>query len=294
MAGTRRSTRQTTTTAPTYNDDSSSSSEKAKSTRNTKKATRQKRTREEYVDEDAEEKTSVPCTLAKDVIKDSHYTSLPPAKRSAKSKSATEPKPKPPSKAIAAPAATSNDSNRDANGNQEVFWLLKAEPLPRYENGVNVAFSIDDLAACTEPEPWGGVRNPQARNNMQAMRKGDLGFFYHSNAKPSGVVGILRVVEEAKVDETAFDKKDPYYDPKSDREKPKWFCVGVEFVKKFDDVVDLKTIKDNAAAGGKLKDMQLITNGRLSVCRVRKEEWECILDMAEGKRKADTNAAISS
>ena len=129
---------------------------------------------------------------------------------------------------------------------------------------------------------------------MQAMRKGDLGFFYHSNAKPSGVVGILRVVEEAKVDETAFDKKDPYYDPKSDREKPKWFCVGVEFVKKFDDVVDLKTIKDNAAAGGKLKDMQLITNGRLSVCRVRKEEWECILDMAEGKRKADTNAAISS
>ena len=220
--------------------------------------------------------------------------SLPPAKRSANSKSATETKPKPPSKTTARPAATTNDSNRDADGDQEVFWLLKAEPLPRYENGVNVAFSIDDLAACTEPEPWGGVRNPQARNNMQAMREGDLGFFYHSNAKPSGVVGILRVVEEAKVDETAFDKKDPYYDPKSDREKPKWFCVGVEFVKKFDDVVDLKTIKDNAAVGGKLKDMQLITNGRLSVCRVRKEEWDCILDMAEGKGKADTNSETSS
>lgn len=119
---------------------------------------------------------------------------------------------------------------------------------------------------------------------MQAMRKGDLGFFYHSNAKPSGVVGILRVVEEAKVDETAFDKKDPYYDPKSDRAKPKWFCVGVEFVEKFDDVVDLKSIKDNAAAGGKLKDMQLITNGRLSVCRVRKEEWEFIIEMAKSKQ----------
>ncbi|KAF2993523.1 hypothetical protein E8E13_001873 [Curvularia kusanoi] len=257
---------------PKYNDDSSSSSEKVKSTRKTTKSTRQKRAREEDADEDVEEK------------------SLPPAKRSAKSNPETKPaetKLKTAPKSAPPPATASNDSNRDADGKQEVFWLLKAEPLPRYENGVNVAFSIDDLANCTEPEPWGGVRNPQARNNMQAMRKGDLGFFYHSNAKPSGVVGILRVVEEAKVDETAFDKKDPYYDPKSDRAKPKWFCVGVEFVKKFDEVVDLKSIKDNAAAGGKLKDMQLITNGRLSVCRVRKEEWDHIMDMAEGNEKAD-------
>lgn len=192
------------------------------------------------------------------------------------------------------PATPSNDSNRDTAGNQEVYWLLKAEPLPRYENGINVAFSIDDLAACTEPEPWGGVRNPQARNNMQAMRKGDLGFFYHSNAKPSGVVGILRVVEEAKVDETAFDKKDPYHDPKSDRSKPKWYCVSVEFVKKFDDVVDLKSIKDNAAAGGELKDMQLITNGRLSVCRVRKAEWEHILSMAGSKFDPEASADTAS
>lgn len=171
---------------------------------------------------------------------------------------------------------------------------MKAEPLPRFENGVNVAFSIDDLAACTKPEPWGGVRNPQARNNMQAMRKGDLGFFYHSNAKPSAVVGVLKIVEEAKVDETAFDSKDPYYDAKSDRAKPKWYCVGVEFVRKFDDVVDLKSIKDNAAAGGKLKDMQLITNSRLSVCRVRKEEWECIIDMSESRSKTEGDAKTES
>lgn len=223
------------------------------------------------------------------------HSDQPPAKKNSRakpeSKSATiDPKP---SKTVP-PATPSNDSNRDADGNQEVFWLMKAEPLPRFENGVNVAFSIDDLAACTKPEPWGGVRNPQARNNMQAMRKGDLGFFYHSNAKPSGVVGILRVVEEAKVDETAFDSKDPYYDPKSDREKPKWYCVGVEFVKKFEHVVDLKSIKDDAAAGGKLKDMQLITNGRLSVCRVRKEEWECIQNMAEGKSSGETQLEKTS
>lgn len=117
------------------------------------------------------------------------------------------------------------------------------------------------------------------------MRKGDLGFFYHSNAKPSGVVGILRVVEEAKVDETAFDPKDPYYDPKSDKAKPKWYCVGVEFVEKFENVVDLHTIKRHAEKGGELEGMQLVTNSRLSVCRVSRKEWEFILGLAE--RKAD-------
>jgi len=179
-------------------------------------------------------------------------------------------------------------TNRDANGAQETFWLLKAEPLPRYEKGVNVAFSIDDLAACTRPEPWTGVRNPQARNNMQAMRHGDLGFFYHSNAKPSGIVGILRVVEEARVDETAFDPQDPYYDAKSNREKPKWYCVGVEFVRKFDKVVDLATIKAHAAKGGSLEGMQLLTNGRLSVSRVRMDEWEYVLDLAKRQESAGT------
>jgi len=224
------------------------------------------------------------------------YSDQPPAKKNTKRK--PEPKSAPaepkPSKAPIPPATPSNDSNRDAEGNQEVFWLMKAEPLPRFENGVNVAFSIDDLAACTEPEPWGGVRNPQARNNMQAMRKGDLGFFYHSNAKPSGVVGILKVVEEAKVDETAFDGKDPYYDSKSDRARPKWYCVDVGFVRKFDNVVDLKSIKDDAASGGKLKDMQLITNGRLSVCRVRKAEWDCIIGMSETKAETEVDAETTS
>lgn len=181
-----------------------------------------------------------------------------------------------------------SESNRDAEGNQEIYWLLKAEPLPRYENGVNVAFSIDDLEKCKEPEPWGGVRNPQARNNMQAMRKGDLGFFYHSNAKPSGVAGILRVVKEAEIDETAFDPKDPYYDAKSDREKPKWYCVSVEFVKKFDDVVDLHKIKSFATKGGDLEQMQLVTNSRLSVSRVRKAEWDFIVGLAEGKDSQDS------
>jgi len=228
--------------------------------------------------------------------------SAPPPKKAAKSKSkASKPAAKSDTKATdtkasdAQPSAPSSlepssETNRDASGAQEIYWLLKAEPLPRYENGVNVAFSIDDLAACTEPEPWGGVRNPQACKNMRAMRKGDLGFFYHSNAKPSGVAGILRVVEEAKVDETAFDEKDAYFDKKSVREKPRWFCVGVEFVKKFGEVVDLATLKKHAENGGKLRDMQLVKQSRLSVNRVRREEWEYVLELAGEKGDGDGTA----
>ncbi|KAF1968472.1 alpha/beta-hydrolase [Bimuria novae-zelandiae CBS 107.79] len=281
MAGTRRSTRQSATTAPKYAEPDSSVSEGEAPKRTAKKATRRKRARDDDENEN--------------VVKDSS----PPPKKAARSKSkSTKPAPEPTTQTpsdtdiAAAPRALSSlepssPSNRDASGAQEIYWLLKAEPLPRYENGVNVAFSISDLAACTRPEPWTGVRNPLACKNMRAMRAGDLGFFYHSNAKPSGVAGILRVVEEAKVDETAFDEKAPYYDKKSDREKPRWWCVGVEFVKEFAEVVDLAKIKKEAERGGRLEGMQLVTNSRLSVSRVRREEWECILEMAGDKGESE-------
>ncbi|KAF2015244.1 DUF55-domain-containing protein [Aaosphaeria arxii CBS 175.79] len=250
---------------------------KEKSTTTTAKATRTKRVRDEEETPPSGNVTNDSSTSVQS-SKDPTATGPSASKRAKGSKAAT-----------AASGTANLQSNRDENGNQEVFWLLKAEPLPRYENGVNVAFSIDDLKNCTEPEPWSGVRNPQARNNMQAMRKNDLGFFYHSNAKPSGVVGILRVVEEAKVDESAFDPKDPYYDAKSNRDNPKWYCVGVEFVKKFDDVVDLHKIKSHATSGGALEKMQLVTNSRLSVSRVSKTEWDFIMDMAEGKGDKETS-----
>jgi predicted RNA-binding protein with PUA-like domain len=284
MAVTRRSTRQTAPKAPKYNVGSSSSEAEAPKRKPTK-PTRQKRARDDD-DEDTKSNASV---------KPQHRNFHP---RLISIPSSSPPLKKPARASNPAPAAPSSATNRDANGQQEVFWLLKAEPLPRYENGVNVAFSIDDLRACTAPEPWSGVRNPQARNNMQAMRAGDLGFFYHSNAKPSGVVGVLRIVEEAKVDETAFDAADPYYDAKSRREEPKWFCVGVEFVRKFEEVVDLKTIKGFAGEGGELRELQLVTNSRLSICRVRRDEWEFILGLAgekeagegEGKDASDETA----
>lgn len=77
---------------------------------------------------------------------------------------------------------------------------MKAEPNTRLENGIDVKFSIDDLQACTAPEPWEGVRNYVARNNMIAMKKGELAFFYHSNCKVPGIAGVMGVVEESCVD----------------------------------------------------------------------------------------------
>lgn len=128
---------------------------------------------------------------------------------------------------------------------------------------------------------------------MLLMRAGDLAFFYHSNAKPSGIVGICRVVNEAHIDETAFDEKDPYYDPKCKsygREGAKWKCVDVEFVREFKSVVSLGEIKEAAGKGGPLEGMELVKLGRLSVCKVKMEEWDFVMklvDEREGKQKED-------
>ncbi|RMZ86899.1 hypothetical protein DV736_g5876, partial [Chaetothyriales sp. CBS 134916] len=157
------------------------------------------------------------------------------------------------------------------------YWLMKAEPESRIEKGVDVKFSIDDLKAKTEPEGWDGVRNPVARNNMRAMRAGDLAFFYHSNCSNPGIVGVMRIVKEHEVDESAFDPAHPYYDPKSTREKPKWELVKVEFVKKFDAMMNLKELKSFAGPGGALENMQTLKQSRLSVSSVQPKEWRFIL-----------------
>ena len=160
------------------------------------------------------------------------------------------------------------------------YWLMKAEPEPRLVNGHDVSFSIDDLASASLPEPWDGVRNPVARNHMRAMRKGDLAFFYHSNCAVPGVVGIMKIVQEHAVDESAFEKGHPYYDEKSDRNKPKWECVHVEFMKKFENMVTLKTLRTQAEGNGPLKNMATLRQSRLSVSPVSRTEWLAVLEMA--------------
>ena len=150
------------------------------------------------------------------------------------------------------------------------YWLAKSEPD---------VFSIDDMKRAKRTF-WNGVRNYAARNHLRSMKVGDLVLFYHSNADPSGVVGVVKVVKEATPDPTQFDKKagdEMGYDPKSTKEDPKWFGVDVEFVEKWDEPVSLAQIK----AEPKLKDMKLVRVSRLSVSPVTAPEWKTIQALAK-------------
>ena len=152
------------------------------------------------------------------------------------------------------------------------YWLMKSEPS---------AFSIDDLAASPGQRTcWDGVRNYQARNYMRAMQVGDQVLFYHSNADPPAVVGIAEVVRTAYPDDTAFQKADKHYDPKSDPSKPVWDMVDIKFVKKFPRPLGLDLLKKQAP----LKHMELLRKGsRLSVQPVKPDEWKVILKLADDR-----------
>jgi predicted RNA-binding protein with PUA-like domain len=105
---------------------------------------------------------------------------------------------------------------------------------------------------------------------MRTMKVGDEVLYYHSNAKPPGVVGIARVCKEAYPDHFAFDPKSKYFDAKSDSENPRWFMVDVEFVSKADEPLGLAEVKADPA----LEDMELVRYGRLSVQSVKKVEFD--------------------
>ncbi|MEI7796658.1 MAG: EVE domain-containing protein [Methylococcaceae bacterium] len=148
------------------------------------------------------------------------------------------------------------------------FWLMKSEP--------NV-FSIDDLARCSnQTESWEGVRNYQARNFMREMECGDLAFFYHSNCKEIGIVGVVKIVKSTYVDGSAFDEKSPYFDKKSTIEKPSWCCVDVQFVEKFERTITLHELKTKT----ELADFQLVQRGnRLSILPVTETQWQFVLSI---------------
>ncbi|KAL4746481.1 hypothetical protein BDW72DRAFT_207316 [Aspergillus terricola var. indicus] len=166
----------------------------------------------------------------------------------------------------AADGSTDNDSGRS-------YWLMKAEPESRIEKGKDVKFSIDDLRAAKEPEPW------DARKHMQSMKKGDLAFFYHSNCKVPGIAGVMEIVQEHSPDESAFDPSHPYYDEKSKREDPKWVVVHVEFRRKFDKLITLSELKSHANANAPLENLQMLKQGRLSVSAVTPREWDFIMSL---------------
>ena len=145
------------------------------------------------------------------------------------------------------------------------YWLMKSEPSE---------FSIDDLAS--EPKKstsWIGVRNYQARNFMRdQMQLGDLVLFYHSTCEVPGIAGIAEVSKLAYPDETQFDRKSDYFDPKATRDTPRWVHVDVKLVKKTR-LVPLSELRGYP----KLAKMQLLQRGnRLSITPVDPAEWKFI------------------
>lgn len=139
------------------------------------------------------------------------------------------------------------------------YWLFKSEPdawswEAQKKEGAHGA-------------EWDGVRNYQARNVMRAMRKGDLGFFYHSGEERR-IVGVVKVVAEAHPDSTDGTGA--------------WECVDVAAVGDVPHPVTLAEIKATPA----LKDMVLVNNSRLSVQPVSPAEWSIISRLAGLEKKA--------
>ncbi|KAH9482190.1 Thymocyte nuclear protein 1 [Psilocybe cubensis] len=199
------------------------------------------------------------------------------------------------------------------------YWLLKAEPDTRIVKGKDVKFSVDDFER-VKTSPWEGVRNYEARNLMREMKEGDKALFYHSNCKVPGIAAFAQVSKEAYPDYTAWDSSHPYFDPvsqsrsssliqkseltfpssisqKSDSEDPKWFMVDLTFTSRaphFVPLALLRKIADLAPSQGipeevgylgeagvaSIKNMDLVTRGRLSVQRVEEGAWKAINELA--------------
>ncbi len=114
------------------------------------------------------------------------------------------------------------------------YWLMKCEPA---------AYTIDDLERDGRTG-WEGVRNYQVRNYLRDdVQVDDEVLFYASNADPSGVTGLGRIVRAGYPDPFATKKGHVYYDPKSTVENPIWFTVDVAFVERFAEVVPLEVLK---------------------------------------------------
>jgi predicted RNA-binding protein with PUA-like domain len=132
------------------------------------------------------------------------------------------------------------------------YWLIKSEP---------VTYSWEQFEKDGQTF-WDGVRNYAARNNLRAMKKGDLAFWYHSN-EGMEIVGIAKVAREAYQDPTTTDEA--------------WLAVDFKPYKKLKKPVSLVQIK----ADKRLTDMALVRLGRLSVQPVTAAEWDIVMELAK-------------
>lgn len=148
------------------------------------------------------------------------------------------------------------------------YWLFKSEPD---------VYPLKQLKRDRQTH-WDGVRNYQARNFLRdTMQLEDRVLFYHSNADPMAIVGTARIVKTGYVDHTAFDTKDPHYDPKSKPEAPTWYMVDIEFLQEFSEPLT----RDALRADPVTAEMMLLKKGsRLSVQPVTEEEWLAVHRLA--------------
>ncbi|AMO93880.1 EVE domain protein [Collimonas fungivorans] len=145
------------------------------------------------------------------------------------------------------------------------YWLMKSEPDDA---------SIDDVLAMSgETIAWYGVRNYQARNFMRdAMQVGDGVLFYHSGCAVPGIAGLAEVASTPYPDDTQFDPKSKYFDPKAERENPRWMLVDVRALRKTR-LIPLPELRQQEA----LAEMQILRRGnRLSITPVSAAEWRHI------------------
>jgi predicted RNA-binding protein with PUA-like domain len=148
------------------------------------------------------------------------------------------------------------------------FWLIKSEPD---------VYGIEDMRR-ENIGVWDGVRNYQARNYLKAMKAGDMAFFYHSNAKPPGIIGLVRVVTENIPDPTQFDPSSEYYDAKSSIDNPRWHTVRVQFVEALAEIIALDTLRDRFEP----EELGVVRRGtRLSVIPVEDAVAQRILQLGQ-------------
>jgi predicted RNA-binding protein with PUA-like domain len=135
------------------------------------------------------------------------------------------------------------------------WWLMKSEPD---------VYGIHHL----EQEGstlWDGIRNYQARNFMRSMQPGDLAFFYHSNARPPGIVGLMEVLETGLTDPSQFDPASKYHDPASKPEAPRWDCVRMGYRRTFARLLSLDDLREQFDA----ESLPVVRRGnRLSILPV--------------------------
>lgn len=150
--------------------------------------------------------------------------------------------------------------------NSMAYWLFKTEPDE---------FSIDDLnASPNQTARWDGIRNFQARNFIRdQIALTDQVLIYHSQCRPTAIVGRAEVVKAAYPDPAQFDPQSPYFDTRASKDAPRWFCVDIRLIERFAHHLTLTQIKSSPP----LAEMALLKQGRLSVSPVRATEAALIL-----------------